>query len=154
MASLCTSGCLIVFFITAPALGYPLEFAQSLRILEIVLPVFLGYLGAGALYVFRSTSPDDRMTFRPAAAPLIGPLLKGPVAVFAVAAIALIVAFGMTNGKDAAPGSGISIDQFAAGMTTILGLLTVTTNVAVVYLFQNSGKTPEQVKESGHSAQP
>lgn len=135
-ASLLMSGSLIVFFLLAPAIGYPLEFAQSLRILEIVLPVFLGYLGAAALYAFRESPADDHIEFRPAAAPLVMLLVKGPVITFAIAFVALLFAFGMTNRQSAPPGSGINVDQLAAGMTAILGLLTVTTNVAVAYLFR------------------
>lgn len=140
-ASLLTSASLIVFFLLAPAVGYPLEFSQSLRILEIVLPVFLGYLGAAALYVFRASSADDDVVFRPAALPLVTVLVKGPVLIFAIAAVALLVAFGITNRQNAPPGSGIGIDQLAAGMTAILGLLTVTTNVAVAYLFRGHSST-------------
>ena len=148
-ASLSISTCMLVFFVLAPVVGYPLEFAQSLRVAEIVLPVFLGYLGTASLYVFRATFPSDEVAFRPAVADLIGLLVKGPVVVFTIAATTLIAAFGISNGRNAAAGSGISIDQFAAGMSASLGLLTVTTNVAVSYLFRGEANTkdPDQSRQ-------
>lgn len=139
MATLGFTTAVLVFFLLAPALGYPLEYSQSLRILEIILPVFLGYLGSGALYVFRQDSPDDVIAFRSDSADLVGLLIKGPIIVFCLGLIALITAFGLFNSR--AQGGGMSIDQLSGGMSAILGLLTVTTNVAIAYLFRGSHAT-------------
>jgi len=135
VSSLLITASLLVFFLLAPALGFPLVFAQSLRILEVALPVFLAYLGSAASFVFRSASDADEAVFRRSTSSLTGLLVVGPVVVFAVSLLAIILAFGITNRPSASPGSGINVDQLAAGISIILGLLAVTTNAAVGYLF-------------------
>jgi hypothetical protein len=132
LATLVITGAVLVFFLVAPSVGYPLEFSQSLRLLEIVLPVFLGYLGASALFLFKAGDSQDS-PFGARAATLVGPLVKGPVVVFALAMVALIGAFGFANTVGGA--SGMSVDNLAAALSLLLGLLTVTTNVVVSYLF-------------------
>ncbi len=102
---------------------------------RIGLPVFLGYLGSAASFVFRFGSDADAAAFRHSASSLAGLLIVGPIVIFTISIFAIIVAFGITNRPSASPGSGISLDQLTAGMSIILGLLVVTTNVAVSYLF-------------------
>jgi hypothetical protein len=134
-SSLSLTAALFAFFLLAPATGFPLVFDQSLRILQIVLPVFLGYLGSASSFVFRSDSSEDQLAFRRGTSSLASLLTLGPVLAFTIALSALIIAFGVTNRPNAPPGSGISIDQLTTGISIILGLLAVTTSVAVNYLF-------------------
>ena len=54
---------LLGFFLVAPAAGYPLQFDDSMRVLQILLPVFLGYLGSATTFAFRSNTDADRITF-------------------------------------------------------------------------------------------
>lgn len=123
------------FFLLAPALGFPLTFSQSLRILGVILPVFLGYLASAATFAFRNSSSADEVVIRKGASSLLGILIVGPIVVFFIALSTVTIAFGITNRSEAPPGSGITIDQLAAAMSVILGLLTVTTSVAVGYFF-------------------
>jgi hypothetical protein len=53
LASLTITGAVFVFFLLAPVSGYPLEIAQAQGIFQIVLPVFLGYLGSATHFVFK-----------------------------------------------------------------------------------------------------
>lgn len=138
LSSLTFTGTILIFFMCAPAMGYPLEFAQSLRLLEIILPVFLGYLGSAALFVFGTDQPEHRTILKEGTHELTAYLIKGPIIVFALALSALIIAFWRTNNANAQPGSGISVDQLSVGISLILGLLTVTTNIAVGFLFRTS----------------
>jgi len=135
LASLLVTVTVFVFFLIAPVTGFPFTFDQSLRLLEIVLPVFLAYLSSAASFVFSSSSAVDDLVFRRAKSSLVSLLIKGPIMVFAVAMAAIIFAFGFSNRPAAPAGSGISINQLAAGISIILGMLVVTTNVAVNYLF-------------------
>jgi hypothetical protein len=137
-----------IFFLLGPAIGFPLTFAQSLRILEVILPVFLGYLGSAASFAFRSTSDTDDVVFRKNATSLIGLLIVGPLVVYFVSIISIVLAFGITNRPGAAAGSGITFDQLTAGISVILGLLAVTTNVAVGYLFGGGQNVKQQ--SAGH----
>lgn len=148
VSSLSVTGSVFLFFLLAPATGFPLVFAQSLRILEVALPVFLGYLGSAARFVFRSGSDADEVAFRRSASPLVGLLIRGPLIVFAFALGAIVLAFGLTNRPDAAPGSGVSVDQLTAGISIILGLLAVTTNVAISYLFSGGDNIADQTRHA------
>jgi hypothetical protein len=129
-SSLVITGANFLFFIVAPALGYPIRFDQSVSLMKIVLPVFLGYLGSATQFVFT-----------PAKTPLITHLqfldliVRGPVIVFGVATLMAIVTFGYSNRLTAPAGSGMSVGVLSSIITASLGLLAVTTNVVVSYLF-------------------
>ena len=73
---------------------------------------------------------------------MLGLLVRGPLWVFGIAAIAIVFAFGFTNRAGAAAGSGMSVDALAGSFTAVIGLLAVTTNVAVSHLF-SLGEQPK-----------
>jgi uncharacterized membrane protein required for colicin V production len=141
IASLTITTAEFVFFLIAPMAGYPLTFAQAIRLLEIVLPVFLGYLGSAARFVFPQTSAPDPI--RRAAPSLASLLVRGPIIVFSLASIAALIAFGHSNRIDAPVGAGMDIDTLAGILSVALGLLAVTTNVAVSYFFPHVGSNYE-----------
>ena len=132
VASLTASAASFCFFVLAPVLGYPLRYAQAQTVLQIVLPVFLGYLGAASQFVFK-TKPgaDDAVE----AHPLMLVLIRGPIAIFALMMVVLVVAFGYSNRAAALPGDGMTAELLSAGVTTAIGLLAVTTHAVVAYLF-------------------
>jgi hypothetical protein len=134
VSSLLITGVTVLFLFVAPVLGYPLRQEQALRIVQIVMPVFVGYLGSAAHFVFREREPDESEV-RLRTHRLAELLLKGPVIVWGGIMFAAIVAFGVSNRPGAPPGSGWSVDDLAAAVTGGLSLLAVTTNVAVAYLF-------------------
>ena len=128
------------FLATAPSFGYPLLFRDAMRLIEIALPVLLGYLGAAAQFVFhnmaghaKSGIPGD------ATNPLLGLMVKGPLTVFTAVIIGLITAFGYSN-RSTSHISGMSVDDLAAALTGALGILSVTINTAVAYLFSLQNK--------------
>jgi hypothetical protein len=134
---------LLVFFIIAPTSGYPIRYDQAIRLLEIVLPVFLGYLGSAARFIFPANSKvrsKEKLDLHPLASIMI----RGPVIVFSLATVAALTAFGLSNRRDAAPGTGMDIDTLAGILSLALGILAVTTNVAFAYLFpaSNTGVQP------------
>lgn len=135
-SSLVASGTVFVFFLIAPLLGFPLRWDQSMRIFEIVLPVFLAYLGTAVHFVFRHLGGVQNAGIQSRATdPYLNLLIRGPLAVFALASVALVTAFWISNRPNAPAGMGMSVDLLAAGFAAALGILTVTTNVAVSYLF-------------------
>ena len=149
VSSLTLTGCTFVFFLIAPTVGYPLEWDQSIRVFEIVLPVFLGYLGTAAHFVFRNAAAGDRpVVLRQEVNSLVGLLVVGPLVVFLVATLAIVIAFGYSNRPTATPGGGMSIEALAGSFTAALGLLTATTNVAVSYLF-SLADAPEKTVQGG-----
>lgn len=135
-ASLGTTAGAFLFFLVAPVAGFPLTFEQSLRLLEILLPVFLGYLGSATHFVLRGTRPQENSP-KPSRgqSELLGLLVRGPVVVFVIVIAAAITAFGIANGSSAPPGSGMSVETLAITTAAALGLLTVTTSALVAALF-------------------
>lgn len=130
--SLAATGATFVFLIIGPVAGYPLSYDQVPRMLEIILPVFLGYVGTATHFFFHTQGAAN-----PPVVPqtLLALLIKGPVYVFALGTIVLFVAFGLANRQLAPDGSGMSIDQLSGFLTALFGLLAVSTSVAVSYLF-------------------
>lgn len=134
-ASLFITGVTFLFLLAVPPLGYPLTFGQSIRALEIILPVFFGYLGSATIFYFSTNAPPTKITKR-----LPMSLIKGPIILFAIISITLFAVFGFSNRVEAEPGSGMNVDSLAAILALALGLLTVTTNVVISYLFTQQEK--------------
>lgn len=135
LASLAVTGADLLFFILAPSLGYPLMYPDNTRIMQIVLPVALGYLGSMTAFLFQN---PQRLRVNPQALPFLEFLVKGPVVIFAVATIAAVVAFGYGNRQSAPIGTGMSVDTLSLTISAALGLLMVTTNALVSFLFNAS----------------
>ena len=131
--SLTATGLIFLFFSVAPAIGYPLAWADALRVLEIVLPTFVGYLGLATQFVMSRPAPDEERMGRDGE--MLGLLVRGPLIVFVIASVGAITAFGLSNGRHAQPGTGMSVDLLAAITSIGLGLLTVTTSVVVARVF-------------------
>jgi hypothetical protein len=133
-----TCSCLVIscslylFFTLATSFGYPLAHNQSARLIQMIIPVLFSYLGSAATFVFRTPREENlEMPHKE----LSSVLLIGPIVLFCVGAIGILVAFGISNSGTAASGSGMDIDALAGDFTYLLGLLTLTTAVAVSYLF-------------------
>jgi hypothetical protein len=124
----------IGFFALAPALHYPLEFDQSIKLIEIGFPVLLGYLGSAAYFVV--TTPTRGARRKPV---LLSPeftlLVRGPTIIFVLATAAVIVGFGLSNSPQAPPGQGMSFETLSAMLSLVLGILTATTTVISTHLF-------------------
>lgn len=132
VASLCLAGAAFIFFMVAPVLGYPLRFSQAMTLLQIVLPVLLGYLGAASQFVFQKNAPSPQDQPAP---PHTALLIRGPIALFVVITVVAIAAFGYSNRVSAAPEEGMSVDQLSNALTLSMGLLAVTSNAAIAYFF-------------------
>lgn len=129
-SSLAITGLQMIFLISAPALGYPLSYPKNLDLLQIVSPVFLGYLGSASHFIFQSPAPTVTVQNQ-----FLGLLLKGPIVIYTLAVVAAFSAFGYSNGSGVTPGAGMSVDNLSAALTICLGLLAVTTGVLSSYLF-------------------
>src|SRR5258706_7001356 len=89
-ASLLLTATTWVFFLAAPALGYPLTYAEAIALLKQITPVFVGYLGLAV--GFLSTAKDQGTPGLGPLAPLFTPLVRGPVLLYGtVMANALVV---------------------------------------------------------------
>ena len=134
-ACLLIMGGTLIFFLVAPTAGFPLEFTSSLRILEIILPIFLGYIGQSIfLLLHRGTQPMDEQRLVRKSLKL---LIQGPIVIFCLALVSIIVAFGLSNRAGAPIGSGITPDGLALSVSIVTAVLTATTNAVVIFLFRH-----------------
>lgn len=132
--SLILSGLHIAFLILAPAAGYPLTFSESLRLIEIVIPVFFAYLGSATHFLFKPAA--NRVQVESPA--LLGLMVRGPLLVFGGVSTVALVAFGLSNRPPTPRGHGMGLDTLSAIIAVGLSLLAVSTNVIVQYLFATS----------------
>ena len=123
--TLAITGLNFAFFLVAPSLGYPMTFEQAIRLLEIVTPVFFGYLGSATYFLFGKSGSNQDVALQ-GSKELFGLLVKGPVYVFGVATLAAMFAFGYSNRSTAPAGSGMTVDLLAGSISAALGLLAVT----------------------------
>jgi hypothetical protein len=130
--SLVMTGTVFVFLVAAPAVGYPLEYAQAFRIMQILLPVFVGYLGSAATYLLNKSRSAQKVGALSSQLVLV---IRGPIYVFALGLVSSFAAFGYTNRASAAPGVGMSVDALTTAIAALLALLSATTGAAVSYLF-------------------
>ena len=129
-SSLAITAAQMVFLITAPVVGYPLQYPKNLDLLQIVTPVFLGYLGAAAHFIFRNPAPEVHVQNK-----FLGLLVRGPLIIYVVVTGSALGAFGYANRPSAAPGTGMSVPNLATTLSLSLGLLAATTSVINSYLF-------------------
>ena len=133
--SLILTTCVFVFLVIAPAIGYPLDPGANhvIRLLQILTPVFVGYLGSAAHFVFGdNTSATEQKPLSPNAVLMI----KGPVLAWVIMATVCFTTYGLSNRHGVPPGSGWSFDFLSGLLTITLSLLTATTNLAVAFLFK------------------
>lgn len=135
-ANLTVIGAQLVFLFLAPSLGYPLQSPKNIELLQIITPVFVGYLGAAAHFVFKAPAPAIRAKNQ-----YLGLLVKGPFVVYALAVVAIFVNFGLSNRADAQIGEGTSVEALTTSMTLCLAVLTGVSGVLNAYLFASPHTT-------------
>ncbi|MCX5855596.1 MAG: hypothetical protein NTZ24_13680 [Deltaproteobacteria bacterium] len=130
VSSLIITGGQMIFLLTAPAFSFPLAYPKNLELLQIVLPVFLGYLGSASHFIFQSPTAPVRVKNQ-----FLGLLVKGPIIIYVLAVLAAFGSFSYTNRIGADSGVGMSVDNLATALSLTLGLLAVTTGIVSSYLF-------------------
>jgi hypothetical protein len=149
VSSLTITGGQMLFLLVAPTVGFPLPYPKNLDLLQIVSPVFLGYLGSAAHFIFQNPTPAVPVQNR-----FLGLLVKGPLVIYVLAAGASLAAFGYANRVGTAVGAGMSVDNLATALSLSLGVLAVTTGVVSSYLFvapnqANQAPLPPPVQVGG-----
>lgn len=72
----------VVLFIIAPFLDLPLEMHHSIRIIQLLLPVFLGYIGSGYRMLYRRKIFSYKNSESNITLSMLSLLVKGPIFVF------------------------------------------------------------------------
>lgn len=136
LSSLIITGGQLVFLLVAPAINFPLTYPKNLDLLQIVSPVFLGYLGAASHFIFRKSSSIHSVQNQ-----YLGYLVKGPIIIYCAAITAAFSAFAYSNRNLAEIGTGMSVDNLGTAISISLGILAVTTSVITSYLFSAEDET-------------
>jgi xanthine/uracil permease len=129
-SSLLITGCQIVFLLVAPAINYPLMYPKNINMLQIITPVFVGYLGAATHFIFKSPVPQVEANKQ-----FLRPLVVGPIIIYVLAFVAAFGTFGYTNRSGAPIPGGMSVDNLTTALSIILSILAATTGVLISYLF-------------------
>src|SRR5437867_1653740 len=124
VGSLVITGVQGLFLLLAPVFGFPLPYPKNLDLLQIVGPVFLGYLGAASHFIFQNPAPEV-----PVQNKFLGSLVVGPLVLYVLFVGASFVAFGYANRESAGVGTGISVDSLSRALSIALGVLAATTGV-------------------------
>jgi hypothetical protein len=86
----------VLFFLVAPAAGYPLEFDQGWSMARISIPLFTFYLGSAISFAVGRSTDDGKPS-----PPLFSGLVFGTIALYVIVAGILLLVFGVTNGQNA-----------------------------------------------------
>lgn len=130
VSSLIITGGQMIFLLAAPAFSFPLNYPENLHLLQIVLPVFFGYLGSASHFIFQSTARPVRVQNQ-----FLGLLVKGPLIIYVLTVTAAFCSFAYSNRVGAEVGAGMSVDNLSTALSLALGLLAVTTGIVSSYLF-------------------
>jgi hypothetical protein len=128
--SLIITGFQLIFLLVAPAFGFPIQYPRNISLLQIVSPVFLGYLGSATHFIFINPTPAIKANNE-----FLGILIKGPLMIYSLVVVGTMTAFWYSNRAGAPAGSGISVENLATALSLALGLLAVTTGVISSHLF-------------------
>jgi hypothetical protein len=136
--SLAVLGASYAFFIAAPPLfGFPLDqnAGEVTRVLQIITPVFIAYLSAGAAYLFAPQIQTGEVNINPERRRLMRLLIRGPVFIACGGLILTSFAFWYSNRHAGPPGTGMSLDQFCWSITALLGIMASSTGLIVAKIF-------------------
>jgi hypothetical protein len=120
------------FFLVAPATGFPLDWQDSIRMIQLIAPTLLAYLGSAANFIINAQPVKVPAPVNPT---LFGLLVRGPVYFFIGVFVISVVAFWLTNRPSASAGSGMSPDSLAWALSFDLGMLAAVTNVVTFRIF-------------------
>jgi hypothetical protein len=128
----------MAFFLIAPGfLGFPLRPEETVRVVQMIIPVFSAYLATGAAFLLSRTVPEGVAQFDPQ---LLKIILRGPIYVTVFGLALATAAFWHTNRPSGIVGQGMSLDHYCWWLALLLGLLSVTTSVVVTKLFPSDLK--------------
>ena len=130
-ASLVAYSSIFVFFVLAPALGYPITYADAINILKIIVPIFASYLGAAVLFIGTGGGGETDE----AANKMLSLLVKWPIVIFGVGMVALLVGFPLSN-RSEYTGSGMTPNTLSLFVSLLTALLAATTGAISSFLFK------------------
>jgi hypothetical protein len=124
--SFATSLAALVFFLLSHFF-LPLDPSQSFQIAQMIVPVFIGYVGSCVYFIFapEPVNPKVNNGF------LLRVMIYGPFLFFWIASIAFVLNFYFSNKR----GDLVRYETLSEQFTFILSFMTLTTGALTVYLF-------------------
>jgi len=130
LLSLITTVLFSVFVIVSP-LWTPFDSQQALQVVQVVFPVFAGYIGAAVLFLFRGNPSAGAIADQN----LLGTLIYAPFIVFWCLAAAVLFYFYLSN--QPGHGQGMTFAQLMTYVTLIISFMNITTGALGAFLFQS-----------------
>ena len=123
-----------IFFISAPVFHFPLKYSQAIQLLQMIFPLFLGYLSAAVVFIFDGVTAQENLPLKG----IFPVLVRGPFLLASALLVIATIAFGYSNwiGSGKIDLNGMPFDVFANLIALILGIHTSITNALVAYLFK------------------
>ncbi|MGR4931756.1 hypothetical protein ACIPUD_33835 [Bradyrhizobium sp. CAR08] len=130
LLSLMTTVLFSAFVIVSP-LFTPFDAQQALQVVQVVFPVFAGYIGAAVLFLFRGNPSAGTIADQS----LLRTLIYAPFIVFWCLAAAVLFYFYLSN----QPGhrEGMTFPQLMTYVTLIISFMNITTGALGAFLFQS-----------------
>jgi hypothetical protein len=149
--SLAITGSLIVFLLLAQPLGIRFDFGQeqNLRLIDIIIPTFLGYVGAASNFLFNAGKGRE---VDEGNAQLLKILVHGPFLIFIAAVAALFYSYHVSHRPLAANEARVDVLDFNAlsrYLSVCLGLLAASVTVISNYLFGTDARAVATTKPTG-----
>lgn len=131
-----------VFCLIAPIFGYPLGFpSESIAVLKQILPIFIGFLVVGMRYFTGTPAPEPKVDAQRVKS--LNMVLNWSFGLFTVLTVALFSAFGFSGSRWAAPGQGMSLDDFTLVMAILLSIVTGSIGLLVTFVFAGGETQPK-----------
>jgi hypothetical protein len=104
---------------------------ESLQLVQIVFPVFAGYIGASVLFLFQGTPAASQTADNK----LLELLVYSPFCVFWLLALSVLTYFYLSNlpGKS----EGMTFEQISTYITLIISFMNATTGALTALLFNS-----------------
>ena len=142
LLSLLTTTVFAGLLILSP-LVLPVSTQDAYRVVQIVFPVFAGYLGSAVLFLFRQQRGPTYIQDPT----LLKYLLLGPFFIFWFLGLIVFAFFWASNLPGGIP--GMSIDELANYVTMLVSFMNVTIGALTSYLFQTQDQSSQSTRSAG-----
>ena len=140
------TGAIGIFCLISPFFRYPLKFPEeSIKVLQLILPVFIGFLVAGVRFYTTSEVFNEPLTQR---VRVLFKLLNWSFSLFAVLTCSVFLAFGLSGSRFAEARGGMDINDLMLLISLLLTLLTGTVGAMVNFAFPATQSSKLKGEES------
>jgi hypothetical protein len=147
LLSLLTTTVFAILLILSPLL-IQIDSTDAYRILQIVFPVFAGYLGTGVLFLFRDKPARNSV----ADAAILRYFVYGPFLIFWSISAAVFTYLYLSN-LTSSTGAGMKVSDLSNYITMLMAFMNATVGALISFLF-DSEALQKQLGLTGASSSP